>query len=226
MTADYQVIAFHGWAFSGADWKSWTNRISNLGNFQLYDRGYFNHPREIEVPKSDDKTILIAHSFGLHFIEEELFEQADLLVITGGFLHFHPYAAQYRRRSRLVLREMINNMEVKPEEVLEKFYQNCYAPQDFNGREIKDINHQLMLDDLQDLQTSQVSVELMKKAGKICILHGSEDRIVPKKKGREIYTQLSEKARYFEINNAGHALPFTHYQHCLDFIIPEIIDKN
>lgn len=225
MKTNPQIFAFHGWAFCGTDWKPWSDRLSDFGNFQSYDRGYFNQPREIEI-SNNDRVILIAHSFGLHFIEDELFEQADLLVVTGGFLHFHPYAAQYKRRSRLVLREMINNMEVKPEEVLEKFYRNCYAPQEFNGRDVEEINHQLMLDDLQELQTSQVDVELLKKAGKICILHGSEDQIVPKKKGREIYTQLSEKARYFEIRNAGHALPFTHQQQCLDFILPEVTDKD
>lgn len=225
MTADLQIIAFHGWAFSGSYWEPWAERLSDFGHFQSYDRGYFNKPREIEITSSN-YSILIAHSFGLHFIDEKLFEQADLLVITGGFLHFHPYAAQYKRRSRLVLREMINNMEVKPEEVLKQFYQNCYAPQEYNGREINEINHQLMLDDLQKLQTSQLDAELLKKAGKICILHGSEDHIVPKKKGREIYTQLSEKARYFEIKDAGHALPFTHHQQCLDFILPEIIDDK
>lgn len=225
MTANLQIRAFHGWAFSGADWEPWLERLSDFGDFQSYDRGYFNQPRKIEISDSDN-VILIAHSFGLHFIEEELFERANLLIITGGFLHFHPYAAQYKRRSRLVLREMINNMEVKPEEVLTKFYQNCYAPQEFNGKEIKEINHQLMLDDLQELQTSQINVGLLKKVDKICILHGSEDHIVPKKKGREIYTQLSEKARYFEIRKTGHALPFTHHQQCLDFILPEIIDKD
>lgn len=225
MTANYQIIAYHGWAFSESYWKPWSDRLSEFGDFQSYDRGYFNQPREIDI-SDNNNSILIAHSFGLHFIDEKLFEQANLLIITGGFLHFHPYAAQYKRRSRLVLREMINNMEVKPEEVLKQFYQNCYAPQDYNGREIKEINHQLMLDDLHELQTSQIDVELLKKAGKICILHGSEDHIVPKKKGREIYTQLSEKARYFEIKNAGHALPFTHHQQCLDFILPEIIDND
>jgi pimeloyl-[acyl-carrier protein] methyl ester esterase len=117
---------------------------------------------------------------------------------------------------------MINNFEVKPEEVLKEFYKNCYAPQEVPGRDIEEINHQLLLDDLQELQSSQVDSELLKKIGKICILHGSDDHIVPKRKGREIYTRLGENSRYFEIKGAGHALPFTHHQQCLDFIIPEI----
>jgi fermentation-respiration switch protein FrsA (DUF1100 family) len=117
---------------------------------------------------------------------------------------------------------MINNFEVKPEKVLNKFYQNCYAPQPFPGREIEKINHQLLLEDLRELQNSEIDSQQLKKVGKICILHGADDHIVPKKKGREIYTQLNENLRYFEIKEAGHALPYTHHQQCLDFIIPEI----
>lgn len=218
---DCQFIAFHGWGFAGSDWQDWKDKLSEYGTFQFYDRGYFTGPKEITL-SSDSLTVLISHSFGLHFIEQSLFDQADLLIINSGFLYFHPYTAQYKRRSRLIIQEMINNLEVKPEEVLQEFYENSYAPQNFSGREIEDLNHKLLIDDLQKLQSSEMDTQLLKKVGKICILHGSDDRIVPKRKGREIYTQFGEKSRYFEVKGAGHALPFTHYQQCLDFIIPEI----
>lgn len=219
--ADCQFFAFHGWGFAGSDWQSWRSNLSEYGTFQTYDRGYFTDPNEITLSR-DSLTVLISHSFGLHFIEQPFFEQADLLIVNSGFLYFHPYTAQYKRRSRLILQEMINSMEVKPEEVLQEFYENCYPPKNFPGREIVDLDHQLLLDDLQKLQSSEMDPQLLKKVGKICILHGSDDRIVPKRKGREIYTQFGEKSRYFEVKGAGHALPFTHHRQCLDFIIPEI----
>lgn len=220
--ADCQFIAFHGWGFAGRDWHLWDNDLSKYGTFHAYNRGYFNDPDDVELSGNSSFIILIAHSFGLHLIDKSLIERADLLIVNSGFLHFHPYAAQYKRRSRLILQEMINNFEVKPERVLNKFYENCYAPKQPPDRDIKKINHQLLLDDLQRLQSSKMNSQLLKKIGKICILHGSDDHIVPKRKGREIYTQLDGNSRYFEIKGAGHALPYTHHQQCLDFIIPEV----
>lgn len=219
--ADCQCIAFHGWGFSGKDWQAWKDDLSNYGTFQVYDRGYFGNPIEVQLGQKDI-TVLISHSFGLHLIEDSFLAQANLLVITGGFLHFHPHAAQYKRRSRLILQEMINNLEVKPEEVLYEFYENCYAPQQVPDRDIEGLNHKLLLNDLRKLHDSHLEAQMLKKVDKICILHGSDDHIVPRRKGREIYSQLHDKAQYFEIKGAGHALPYTHHKQCLEFLIPEI----
>ncbi|MDZ7680616.1 MAG: alpha/beta hydrolase [Fodinibius sp.] len=222
--ANCQFITFHGWAFDRRFWEPWHHHLSELGDFRAYDRGYFGNSQNIEEQTSADKIVLITHSFGLHLVEDWLFEQADLLVICGGFLYFHPYAAQYKRRSRLILQEMINNLEVKPKEVLRKFYQNCYAPQDAPEIAFEGLNQQLLLNDLRRLQNSDLDQQKLKKADKICILHGSDDHIVPNKKGRQIYTQLQRKGQYFEIKDAGHALPSTHHQQCLEFLRPEIIE--
>jgi len=220
--ANCQFIAYHGWAFDRTFWQPWANHLSEFGDFRAYDRGYFGNPSKIEEQKYAGKAVLITHSFGLHMVEDWLFEQADLLVIYGGFLYFHPYAAQYKRRSRLILQEMINNLEVKPEEVLGKFYKNCFAPQDTPDINFEGLKHQLLIDDLRRLQNSDLGQEKLKNANKACILHGSDDHIVPNKKGRQIYTHLQRKAQYFEIKGAGHALPNTHYKQCLEFVTPEI----
>lgn len=219
---DCRFIAFHGWGFDDQYWKPWNDTLSDYGEFETYDRGYFKDPKEVQTLAGPVSTILITHSFGLHWIENALLNQADLLVITSGFLHFHPYAAQYRRRSRLVLQEMINALEVNPEKVLHDFYENCFAPQDAPKREVEEIDHQLLLDDLRMLHQSELEGHLLKNAEKICILHGSEDQVVPNKKGREIFTQLQDDTQYFEIKGAGHALPYTHHRRCLEFVIPEV----
>jgi len=220
--ADCRFIAFHGWGFNDKYWQLWADYLTEYGYFETYDRGYFNNPKEVEILTDPASTILITHSFGLHWIDESLFTQADLLIILGGFLYFHPYAAQYRRRSRLILQEMINEFEINPEQVLHDFYENCYAPQDPPQDNMGEINHQLLLDDLRYLQNAEQDVQSLKKADKVCIIHGSDDYIVPNKKGRQLYTQMQGQAQYFEIKNAGHALPYTHYEQCLEFVTPEI----
>jgi hypothetical protein len=219
---DCRFVAFHGWGFSDFFWEPWADRLSEFGTFESYDRGYFNDPKEVQTLAGPVSTILISHSFGLHLIEEPLFANADLLIILNGFLYFHPYAAQYKRRSRLILQEMINEFEIHPEEVLHKFYKNFFAPEPATDIVIENINHQLLLNDLRKLHDSELDAGLLKKTGKVCILHGADDSIVNKTKGRQIYTQLNYDAQYFEIRDAGHALPFTHHRRCLEFVVPEI----
>ncbi|NGP86981.1 alpha/beta fold hydrolase [Fodinibius halophilus] len=220
--ADCQFIALHGWGFDRHIWDHWETELSKYGNFQTYDRGYFDNPQEIKVDNSGGPVVLISHSFGLHWITKNLLEAADLLIITGGFLYFHPYAAQYKRRSRLIVQEMVNELEINPEKVLQRFYDNCFSPLEAEEIAYEELNLQLLLEDLQRLQDSRLDAEILKKVGKVCILHGSQDQIVPYKKGRQIYNQLQQYAQYFELKNAGHALPKTHHRQCLEFVTPEI----
>ncbi|MCW9707208.1 alpha/beta fold hydrolase [Fodinibius salsisoli] len=220
---DCDIIAFHGWGFGPRCWKSWEKGLSNFGTFQSYNRGYFGSSNgEIPLPSTDRKTVLIAHSFGLHWIDETLLERANLLVILGGFLQFHPVAAQYKRRSRTILKQMRKQFEAYPEKVLSNFYADCYAPQEVENDEIGELNHQLLSEDLEWLDESFVAAKQLKNVNKICIIHGSDDHIVPKSKGRELFNQLPQNARYFEIKKAGHAIPITHHTQCLEFIYPEI----
>jgi len=220
--ADCQFLAFHGWAFDRHFWDNWEAELSTFGNFQSYDRGYFGDPHEIEMDNSDGPLILISHSYGLHQIDEPLFEQADLLIIAGGFLYFHPYAAQYKRRSRLIVQEMVNEIETNPKKVLRRFYENSFAPEEIPKFDFEHVNQPLLMEDLQRLQDSEIDTNLLKEARKVCILHGAKDQIVTYKKGRQIYNQLQQRSQYFEIKNAGHALPKTHRRQCLEFITPEI----
>jgi len=220
--ADCQFYAYHGWGFDAHLWKHWQEPLKPFGTFNAYDRGYFKEPKTLGAVKPSEKSVLISHSYGLHWIEENQLAHADMLIILSGFLSFHPYAAQYRRRSRLIMQEMINQFEINPEQVLRKFYENCFAPQEAPETGFRDLNHRLMLEDLQLLQNAELEIDTLKKVGKICILHGSEDQIVPYKKGRQLYTHLQGHSQYFEIRDAGHALPLTHHQQCIEFIKPEI----
>lgn len=220
--ADCQFIAFHGWGFHSGYWQPWEDHLSQYGTFQAYDRGYFSSPQKIEM-REPMVSVCITHSFGLHWIPETMLDRTDLLVITSGFLCFHPYVAQYKRRSRMIVQEMINALEVNPEKVLREFHGNCFAPWKAPSLDFENLNHQLLLDDLRILQDSELDSKKLKGVGKICILHGTNDKIVPNKKGRQLYTQFQDRAQYFEIKDAGHALPFTHYEQGLDFITPEVV---
>jgi len=217
-----EVAAYHGWGFDRYCWEPWRDVIPPDIDLSCFDRGYFGDSESVEFGDYGAARIVFAHSYGLHLCPVQMLSKADLLVVFGGFITFHPHAARYRRRSRLVLREMIRQMEQKPTDVLHEFWKNAYHPQPPPDLEHGQMYKSLLLDDLQNLDESTLDIETLKKPGKICILHGSSDGIVPKAKGRGLYGKFSDQSSYFEVKEAGHALPFTHPDQCWAFLKPVV----
>lgn len=218
-----EVIAFHGWGFDASCWDGWGSLLGKEITLHRADRGYFRRPKKTPVFSGSERPkIIFAHSFGLHCCSHNLIQEANMLVIFGGFLQFHPVAAQYKRRSRLVLNQMMNRIQGNPHKVLDDFYANSFYPNTPWNITGKEPDEQRLLEDLKKLDTSELEVPYLKSVDKICILHGFDDAIVPRRKGRELYDTFQKQARYLEIKQAGHALPFTHSEQCWKFIKPEL----
>lgn len=223
-----EFLAFHGWAFDRHCWDSWKGTVPGGCKFKSFDRGYFNGVQNVNFSENSSARIIFTHSYGLHMCPPELLGRADLLIIFGGFLTFHPQAARFRRRSRLVLQQMIKQFQDTPGAVLKEFWNNTYHPRPAPDFEPDEFNRGRLLNDLRSLNESKLETGSLKMPGKICILHGSRDGIVPKAKGRELYNKFRDKGSYFEVKEAGHALPFTHMEQSWNFIKPkirEIIDE-
>lgn len=222
-----EVIAFHGWGFDASCWEGWELVFGSKSTFETFERGYFGDAKRTPIFTGKKVVkIIITHSFGLHLCPDELFREADLLIICNGFISFHPVAAQYRRRSRLVVKQMLNALRGHPEKVLKDFYENTFKPQEPATVPGSEFDKELLINDLQVLDTNILELSLLKSIDKICILHGFEDAIVHRRKGRTLYENLSGQAKYFEIKNAGHALPFTHKDQCRQFVEPECKNLN
>lgn len=224
--AEAEAMAFHGWGFDASCWQPWEEILAREKiPLKCAERGYFGASRVVPVFQNSKKLkIILAHSFGLHLCSEEHLSRADVIVVFGGFLNFHPVAAQYRRRSRQVVQQMMNLLEENPQKVIEDFYTNCYAPQQAPDLSREAYNKAFLIEDLKRLNAGEANLRKMKKADKICILHGFKDRIVPRAKGRQLYDVVRGKASYLEVKDAGHALAFTHTEQCWHFIKPEIAE--
>ena len=215
------IIAYHGWGFDRTCWQPWKDLLAQHGkDFLISDRGYFNASFLPVTPTTNHKTILLAHSYGLHLCPSEQLQCADLLVLFSSFLSFHPQSESKRRRSHLMLSQMMTQFEAHPQSVLETFRTKCYHPvpwersSDFG----KALNPELLLHDLKDLGVCSLDVAPLKKIPKVLILHGVQDRIVSVEKGRELSAHLPDNSQYIEIEQAGHGLPFTHIDACWSWI--------
>ena len=215
------IIAYHGWGFDRACWQPWKDLFAQQGeDLLMSDRGYFNAPSLPVMSITDHKTIVLVHSYGLHLCPLEQLQRAELLVLFSSFLSFHPWSESKRRRSQLMLSQMMTQFEADPQFVLETFRTKCYHPALWKRStdSKKALNPELLLQDLEGLNTCSLGVSLLKKIPKILILHGAQDRIVSVEKGRELSAHLPDNSQYIEVEQAGHGLPFTHIDDCWTWI--------
>lgn len=219
---DVEILACHGWGLQPSFWDSLSSRLPEQVDFTGLNRGYYGKPVERSFEQGAHKKMLMTHSFGLFWCPEELLEEADHLIIFSGFLHFHPGDPDSEKRSRMTVRQMMGRFIEKPDEVLHKFYENLFSPGECALTPPVSVDHELLLDDLNRIQHDRISIERFRSIPAFTIFHGGEDAIVPKDLGRDLYQRLAGRSRYYEVKQAGHALPFTHSRICMNFLKPII----
>ena len=202
------IIAYHGWGFDRTCWQDWAARFEQAGiEFRAIDRGYFG----AEIGSENSSQVIFVHSYGLHLCPIANLLQADLLVIFSSFQTFHPQKESAKRRSQQILQQMLMQLENCPEQVLDNFRQKCDMPSAQTKTDC--LNLDRLVTDLQDLGSCAIDLALLADLPQIVVFHGAGDRIVPVQKGQDLAKALSNSL-YFEIAEAGHALPFTHLEEC------------
>jgi len=216
----YQILAYHGWGFSPAIWNDVEDKLSPHTHFEAADRGYFSNsylPSWKDQKKEMEK-ILLVHSYGLHWCNPHVLQQADHLVIIGGFLNFHPVSEKAYKRSKLMLRKMQSQFVESPEKVLKQFYEKVFYPETPPIGIPDGLRHDLLLSDLGDLDHDNRKNADIFDINSITIIHGSEDQIVDNELAREMYSKLRLRSQYFEIKHAGHGIPLTHYSKLFEIL--------
>jgi pimeloyl-[acyl-carrier protein] methyl ester esterase len=220
--SEIELITYHGWGGDDSFWSGLQKNVPDKIHWKNFDRGYFDKPTSPGFTEKNGTKIVLTHSFGLHLCPNEILDRADTLIIYSGFLHFHPQAAQFRRRSKQVVAEMISKFKERPYDVLKAFYRNVFHPEKEFDLPPKTINNELLLEDLKLLNKNKQALPSLKKNAKVFIFHGADDAIVPKRKGRALYQKFGRKAQYFEIKQSGHGLPLTQPDRCWRMIESEI----
>ena len=222
MSLKGEIIAYHGWGFDRNCWQEWQEILSKNFQFQTYDRGYFKD--EICTKFADNKLtkIIFAHSFGLHLCPIETLKKADLLILFNSFSEFHPENEKQRKRSKYSLKLMIDELKNNPKTVLESFYKKCDYPSPYTEIKSHNFNQKRLEEDLNLLNKAQLDINILKKIPKIKMIHGSKDRIFLASYAQEFHKKVRQNTQYYEIEKAGHTLPFTDLKSCLSIVNPAL----
>lgn len=221
-TSKTELLAYHGWGLKDTFWDPWKKFFPSDINMRCANRGYFGESSIKEFRQKNSNKIIMLHSFGLHWCPENLIRQASHLIIFSGFLDFHPNEPDARRRSKLVLQQMMARFIEEPEETIEKFYDNLFHPEPRVFDPPFPMNHERLLEDLNQINNRPLPLKLLQEIPSIIILHGEEDSIVSNTIARTMYHRLRFQSQYFEIKQAGHALPYTHPRQCFQLIMPKL----
>src|SRR6185437_1041079 len=109
-------------------WWQWLAPLHAAGaDVLLGERGYFGGtPFSPRFSSDAHLRVIVAHSLGLHMLDDDCLRDADVILSIGGFLQFHPDQPLDRKRSQRVMRMMLEKFRVAPYEVLQQFLANSY----------------------------------------------------------------------------------------------------
>lgn len=207
------IAFFHGWGFDASFW-------GNIGlgpswETYLFNRGYFGEQVLHEQVESVD--LLVAHSWGLHWIPEHLLRNCSGIVVINSFLKFVPSNQLEAVKTTRILNRMITQFEQEPHSVLEQFYANVFHPNEL-VQQIPDFVHNaLLMHDLVSMKDREFVVHEALKQKKWLIIQSSHDRILGNAKRTE-WDQLKDHARLRIVENGTHALWKTHQNECIHTI--------
>jgi pimeloyl-ACP methyl ester carboxylesterase len=173
------------------------------------DRGYFGAP---SAPVGQPQ-VLVAHSFGLHLLEERWLERAQIVVVLGGFYAFHPEEEGANRRSRRLVGRMRQRLDCDPRALLADFRAQCCAPEAGEYPLSGEADQLLLAADLERLDTQALDLAVLGAVPQVLLLHGEQDQIVPVERAQALHRQLP-KSHLECLAGAGHALPFTRPAAC------------
>lgn len=211
---DHEIIFQHGWAFDKRCWAEWIKNAPPDLKVSPLDRGYFGQPETADFSSDESYKILISHSFGLFLLPEYLLKKADMLVSISGFREFHTTGREGKFSKRLV-NLMLKRFGNGSFDVTKEFRSMCGAESD----EITATEDGIIKleQDLKRLSTSALDVELFKSIPYVMLLQGTDDRIVWPERAEDLNASIPG-SKLVMVDGAGHGLPFTHYEKCLEIV--------
>lgn len=237
-------ILQHGWGFDRHIWTQWHERLREIADARLLiaDRGYFQTPAQLpalhdafgssidSLTQTGDSeptlSVLVTHSLGLHLVPLEYFQHANLLVIVGGFLHFHPTDLRAGQVSRRIISRMKDKVSKDVRQVLADFHAGCFGNASTQWPLIPlpprdEANVELLGHDLHLLDTAYFNPANVPGQCRVLVLHGMDDTIV-RWQAAEALAEVFPESRLVTYEHGTHALPFTHAEACCLAIAREL----
>ena len=232
-----QVITQHGWGLDQSFWDSYKEEFQQNGwHWQNNERGYFskniNQSKWIKSNLNNSMKMVLCHSLGFHLIQKNLLNEASHVVFINSFNNFLPLSKKRNLIYRTLKRMEQKITSFEAEEMLKEFISRSFSPnkmtihfQNLFYRNLKNLNNNLLLNDLQKLYTHKKSIKPFEKHCKVIVINSKNDLILDKDSSNNFIEQLSKiltkKPIVIELSNQGHCLTNLNFYQ----IIKRTLDK-
>lgn len=215
MKNNIEIYFLHGWGFDWRCWDEWKRFINPDISLHFFNRGYFNQTKnDFDLSLSDTFKIVIAHSFGLHYLPSLVFENIDILVLISSFVQFHQYATNLKISQKQIAL-MKKRILTDPQGLLKDFHSRC-GLNDYTISN-KNFNTQLLYDDLDMLDNNIIEIDELKTVRQMVLLHDTHDQIVSYAHSEMLNKKLTESKLFLHSGN-GHALPLLSPLWCIQSV--------
>jgi len=215
MEIPVEIIAFHGWGFDSDMWKPFRDRLPSAVSFKTTDSGYFGNEQKATFNAGAKTPVLISHSYGLHKVPEQLFLEAEYIVVINGFRSF---SVQNGNRDRVIDR-MIRAFKRDPRSTLMEFYRNCGIRKE-EVMPLESMQSKPLLHDLEKMKSSVFEVP-KSMCGSWIFIDSTDDRIIPGARGYELHKLVAHSEHKF-IESNDHVIPFTKSEECIRILYESI----
>ena len=211
-----QAITMHGWAGDASNWRHWREELMAVGwHWSDGERGYGNlPPRSPCWQPEHGRRLLIAHSLGLHLLNDSVIETATDVVLLGSFGRFVPNG-RAGRAIRAGLAGMASALGSSEETgMLERFLARAAEPLSLSALPPSPLlgglaapgRHRLAAD-LNLLQECSELPAGFPVNARVLVVQGERDAIVPASSQQELSAALpGDRIEIVRLPNWGHAL--------------------
>lgn len=226
-----RIVLISGWGMGEQVWDSFLLHLQSVPVYIVHWRNVESAEdfkrRIIEITR-DEEVILAGWSLGaLAAINVYDSLQTKGIVLLGGTAKFTAESDYEHGWKVSFVERMKRNLSKQQKVILEKFYRSMFSAAEQKAEEdraFQKVAEQFQSDSLHSLQCglqylidSDVRKQLEKIDVPLLLLHGEDDAICPVSAAQ--YIQEKTNATLTIIEEAGHALCFTHPKRCAEEII-------
>lgn len=196
-------------------WDKWDAVFREHVIFKKCDRGYFNKPVTHRFEDKKAIKVLFVQGFGIHWVSDENWSKADLIVLFSAFNNLKDIMLPNRQLDHVVtqLQDQIKDQVYK---TMKLFWEELFRSDEpvITIDEVDVQDKKLLISDLDAYYENLVDKVSVNKSAKVILYETQYDDLAT-------HTQLREMKRLFGRINyhhmfdfVGHGFPFTRAMEC------------
>ena len=217
-----QIITQHGWGLDQSFWDIYKVKFQkSKWYWQDNERGYFSkNAYQAKWIKNNYKykiKMILCHSLGLRLIDKNLLIDASHIVLINSFYNFLPTNNERNLVLRTLKRMEKKIMTLKNNDMLKEFIDRSFLPNGVNvdfqnifDKNLKNLDKNLLLEDLKQLYTDRIFPELFIKHCNVICIQSENDLILNKDSSNNFIkfldNILTKKPIVIKLSNQGHCL--------------------